>query len=72
MRKLIVDMPKEQFEQIGASLIDALIEANWAPSKSQARHLIESGAIKINDEKITDITARLVRFEGQNTIIVRK
>lgn len=72
MRKLVVDLPREQFETIGASLIDALIEANWADSKSQARRLIESGAIKINDEKVTDVTARLAKLEGEDVIIVRK
>lgn len=72
MRKLVVDLPREEFEKIGASLVDALIQMNWANSKSQARRLIESGAIRINDEKVTDTSARLARFEGKDVIIVRK
>lgn len=72
MRKLVVDLPREEFEKIGASLVDALIQMNWANSKSQARRLIESGAIRINDEKVTDTSARLARLEGKDVIIVRK
>lgn len=72
MRKLVVDLPREEFEKIGASLVDALIQMNWANSKSHARRLIESGAIRINDEKVTDTSARLARFEGKDVIIVRK
>ena len=35
-------------------LSDLLVELKLAPSKSEARRLIEQGAVKINDEKKTD------------------
>lgn len=36
------------------SLIDILVNSKLAPSKGQARILVEQGGISINDEKITD------------------
>lgn len=40
---------------MGTSLIDAIIAAGWAKSKSEAKRHIQSGAIRINDEKCTDV-----------------
>lgn len=37
MRWLELDIPKEQFVQIGRPLDEVLVELNWAPSKTQAR-----------------------------------
>ena len=36
------------------SIIEVLVNAKIAPSKGQARILVEQGGISINDEKITD------------------
>lgn len=36
-------------------LIDALIETKLASSKREAREFIQSGAVSVNDEKITDL-----------------
>lgn len=43
----------------GFLLVDALCRLNFAPSKSEARRLIQSNAIKINDETISDINISL-------------
>ena len=37
------------------SILDAIITAGMAPSKGQARTLINQGGITLNDEKITDV-----------------
>ena len=37
------------------SILDAIITAGMAPSKGQARTLINQGGISLNDEKITDV-----------------
>lgn len=72
MRWLTLDIPKEQFVQIGRALDEVLVEMNWAPSKTQARKMIESGGIRINDEKITDTTARLALLDGEQVLILLK
>ena len=37
------------------SILDAIITAGMAPSKGQARTLINQGGITLNDEKISDV-----------------
>ncbi len=39
------------------SVIDLLVEAKMATSKSEARRLIEGGGVKCNDVSVTDIAA---------------
>lgn len=38
------------------SIVDAIVQSGVAPSKGQARTLIEQGGITLNDNKISDIT----------------
>ena len=37
------------------TLVELLILVGWARSKSEARRHIQSGAIRINDVKVTDV-----------------
>ncbi len=55
------------------SLVDALLLTNIAPSKSQARTLIEQGGISVNDEKITDVLYT-INFKdiNENYIVIKK
>ena len=47
------NMPTTQIES-NISILDAMINAGLAPSKGQARTLINQGGISLNDEKISD------------------
>ena len=38
-----------------STILDAIIKANFATSKSQAKTLVMQGGISLNDEKIADI-----------------
>lgn len=42
-----------------SSILDAIISAGFASSKSQAKTLVAQGGISLNDEKITDIGYRI-------------
>ncbi|PYV13325.1 MAG: tyrosine--tRNA ligase [Acidobacteria bacterium] len=42
-----------------ANYVSALVETGLAPSKSEARRLIRSGAVSVNGEKMTDVAAPL-------------
>ncbi len=53
------NMPATKIESTEISLVDAILLTNIAPSKGQARTLIEQGGVSLNDEKITDINYRL-------------
>lgn len=49
------NMPSTKIEDFNISILDAIIVANIAPSKGQARILINQGGISLNDVKITDV-----------------
>lgn len=49
------NMPTTVIESLPISLTELLVATKIAPSKGQARILIEQGGISINDEKISDI-----------------
>ncbi len=53
------NMPTIKVDNINISIVDAIILTNIAPSKGQARTLVNQGGISLNDEKITDVTYQL-------------
>lgn len=53
------NMPTTKLEDVNISVVDAIVLTGIAPSKSQARTLINQGAVSLNDEKISDINYRL-------------
>ncbi len=53
------NMPTVKLENINISIIDAILLTKIAPSKGQARTLINQSGISLNDEKITDINYQL-------------
>ena len=57
------NMPTTKLTDINISLVDALIKIEIAPSKGQARKLIEQGGITLNDEKIIDVNYTLSEMD---------
>jgi tyrosyl-tRNA synthetase len=60
---------------IGKSLIESLIETNIATSNNDARRLISSGAVSVNDEKVNqdmDIKSTSLIKKGKNSFILVK
>ena len=49
------NMPTVELEDKNISILDAIITAGIAPSKGQARTLVNQGGISLNDEKVTDV-----------------
>ena len=47
-------MPTTKLEDKNISILDAMIKVGIAPSKGQARTLINQGGVSLNDEKISD------------------
>ena len=56
----------------GTALVDVLITAELATSKREAREFIESGAIGINDQIITDSMAMITNAEWGALAILRR
>ncbi|OQY09101.1 MAG: tyrosine--tRNA ligase, partial [Fusobacteriia bacterium 4572_132] len=58
------DLPEVKLEEEELSILDLLFEKlKFSDSKSAARRLIKGNAVKINDEKITDMNA-IVKIES--------
>ena len=53
------NMPTSKLESLPCSILDVMIQIGFAPSKGQARTLIEQGGITLNDEKISETTYQL-------------
>jgi tyrosyl-tRNA synthetase len=57
------DAPTETIKTTENNLVDILALTSIIKSKREARELIESGAIQIDGEKVTDITATITKKE---------
>lgn len=56
----------------GIGLIDALIEAELASSKREARTFIESGAVQVNNEKIEDVDRVLTHTVDGGDVLLKR
>ena len=52
----VVNMPEIVVSKSTVKLVDLLAECKIAPSKGEARRLIEGGGIRVDDDKVSDIT----------------
>lgn len=66
-KKKPTDIEEFKIDSPKMLLVDMMIESGIATSKSDARRLIEQGAVKLNDEKIIDRDAEVV-FENDDII----
>ncbi len=66
-----IALTKAEIDEGGLSIPSLLVAANLAKSKSEARRLIQSGAVFAGEEKITDVNASLdpAQLEGEGTIL---
>ncbi|MGD9874053.1 MAG: tyrosine--tRNA ligase [Kiritimatiellia bacterium] len=64
--KLPDDVPEVRVKTAGGKMgiVDLLVSAGLAPSKGEARRLIEQGGVKIDDEKVSDIHAEIALKTG--------
>ena len=66
------NMPSIHLDDINISILDALIKTNMAPSKGQARILINQGGITLNDEKVADTNLILSEKDFQDGFAILK
>ncbi|HUI05252.1 MAG TPA: tyrosine--tRNA ligase [Acidimicrobiales bacterium] len=57
------DRPRSALDPPGVPVVDALVDAGLAPSKSRARTLVAQGAVSVNDRKSDDVDARVSRSD---------
>ena len=65
-------LSQQQVEETGLRVTDLLVLGNLCKSKSDARRMIESGAVFAGDEKVTDVYAALAEDKLAEGIVLRK
>ena len=67
-------LPAQEFGEGGMSVVDLVARVHLAPSKSEARRLVESGGVYINNRRRSDPKARVTRDDaiGGRLFVVRK
>ena len=68
------DLAVQELEPDGIGIVDLLVRAQAAPSKSEARRLVQGGGVYVNNRRTADPQARLSRAQaiGGQVFIVRK
>lgn len=63
------EIPAAEIPEDGINILDLLVKTGLAPSKSEARRLVQQGGISVDDAKVTDPNA-LVKIDAE--VIVKK
>jgi tyrosyl-tRNA synthetase len=68
------ELPAEALGGAGMSVVDLMAHVKLAPSKSEARRLVQAGGVYVNNRRIADAQARLTREQaiGGRLFVVRK
>ena len=68
------ELSAETFAGSGMGVIDLVARIQLAPSKAEARRLVQSGGVYVNNRRVTDLQARLTRDQaiGGALFVVRK
>jgi tyrosyl-tRNA synthetase len=68
------DVAVQELEPDGIGIVDLLVRAQAAPSKSEARRLVQGGGVYVNNRRTADPQTRLSRAQaiGGQVFIVRK
>jgi len=58
----------------GLTLVDLVAQVKLAPSKSEARRLVQSGGVYVNNRRVSDPQVRLMREQaiGGQLFVLRK
>jgi tyrosyl-tRNA synthetase len=56
-------------ESFPRRVVDILVKAGLAESKTVARRLIEQGGVKIDKERVEDIAAEVEAVVGERTLV---
>jgi tyrosyl-tRNA synthetase len=59
-------------DMLGEALLDALVYTKIIPSKSEGRRLIQQGGIVLNDEKVSDVNAKIQESDFKDGSILLK
>jgi tyrosyl-tRNA synthetase len=66
------ELGADAFADGAISVIDMLVVSKLAPSKGEARRLIQQGGISVDDEKVTDFGATVSAEKFADGVVVKK
>ncbi len=71
------DMPSTAIEQVllaegQIGLLDLMVTCGLAPSKKEARRLVEQGGIVLDDVKIESVATNITQSQLQSGVVIRK
>jgi tyrosyl-tRNA synthetase len=68
------ELPSSTFDGEGIGMVDLVARVQLAPSKSEARRLVQSGGVYVNNRRMSDPQARLTRDQaiGGRLFVLRK
>jgi tyrosyl-tRNA synthetase len=72
------DMPTTSYAreelEAGKDILSLLVETKLAPTRSEARRLVQQGGVIVNEEKVTDIakTFGMADLNAEGALIIRK
>ncbi len=58
------DIPGEAFDADGIGIVDLVARVQLVPSKAEARRLVESGGVYVNNRRVADPQARITRYDA--------
>ncbi len=68
------ELPAADFDGEGVGMVDLVARVQLASSKSDARRLVQSGGVYVNNRRVSDAQARLTRDQaiGGRLLVLRK
>ena len=68
------EVPAADFDAAGIGMVDLVARVQLAPSKSEARRLVQSGGVYVNNRRVSDPQTRLTREQaiGGQLFVLRK
>jgi tyrosyl-tRNA synthetase len=68
-REIPDDIPEAKLTPGSQTLVDIIVTHNLAPSKGEARRLIEGGGVKLDSEKVNDHQESLKGTPGESVVL---
>jgi tyrosyl-tRNA synthetase len=68
------ELPREEVAGEGIGIVDLVSRARLAPSKGEARRLVQGGGVYVNNRRVTDVQARVGAAQaiGGRVLVLRK
>ena len=66
------ELSEDDFAEDGIAILDLLSKCSLIPSKKEGRRLIEQGGVSVDDEKVTDVYAKLDKSAFEKGYVVIK